>query len=157
MTIVEEMMKSTRFCEDKSSEMERSNIVGLFSKQQKLNCSTLFNSNMSMMVVEEEEETVMEAPRIEGRLSFLSRVARSSRSLLTNLARQTSTKIVKRRMVMGTRALEEGRRNRMLVCLCLPMVMKQESNLVVGMVAGAPWWCRWTRTASCSRATSSWP
>ena len=69
--------------------MERINIVGLLSKQQKLNSSTLFNSNMSMMV-----------------------------------------------MVMGTRALEEGRRNRMLVCLCLPMVMKQESNLVVGMVAG---------------------
>ena len=118
--------------------MERTNIVGLLSKQQKLNSSTLFNSNMSMMVVveEEEEETVMEAPRIEGRLSFLSRVASSSRSLLSNLARQTSTKIVKRRMVMGTRALEEGRRNMMLVCLCLPMVMKQESNLVVGMVAG---------------------
>ena len=80
--------------------MKRTNIVGLLSKQQKLNSSTLFNSNMSMMVVvvvEEEEETVMEAPRIEGRLSFLSRVARSSRSLLSNLARQTSTKIVKRR------------------------------------------------------------
>ena len=131
LTTVEEMMKTFRLCENKASEMERTNIVGLFSKQQKLN----FNSNMSTMMVE-EEETVMEAPRIEGRLSFLSRAARSSRSLLTNLARQTSTKIVKRRMVMGTRALEEGRRNRMLVCLCLPMVMKPESNLVVGMVAG---------------------
>ena len=90
----------------------------------------------TMVVVVVEEETVMEAPRIEGRLSFLSRSARLSRSLLSNLARQTSTKIVKRRMVMGTRALEEGRRNMMLVCLCLPMVMKQESNLMVGMVAG---------------------
>ena len=43
---------------------------------------------------------------------------------------------MKRRTVMGTRALAEGRRNRTLVCLCLPMVMKQESNLVVRMVAG---------------------
>ena len=135
MTIVGKMMKSTSLCEDKSSEMERSNIVGLFSKQQKLNCSTLLSSNMSMMV-EEEEETVMEAPRIGGRLSFLKRAARSSKSLLSNIAKQTSTRIVKRRMVMGTRALEEGRKSRKLVCLCLPMVMKEESGLVVGMVAG---------------------
>ena len=136
MTIVGKMMKTTSLCEDKSSEMERSNIVGLFSKQQKLNCSTLFNSNMSMMVLEEEEETVMEAPRIGGRLTFLKRAARSSKSLLSNIAKQTSTRIVKRRMVMGTRALEEGRKSRKLVCLCLPMVMKEESGLVVGMVAG---------------------
>ena len=139
ITIVRKMMKTVRFSEDKSSEMERTNIVGLFSKQQKLNSSTFLSTNMSMidMVEEEEEETVMEAPRIGGRLSFLSRAARSSRSLLSNLAKQTSTKIqVKRRMVMGTRALEEGRRNRRLVCLCLPMVIKEESSLAVRMVAG---------------------
>ena len=138
ITIVREMMKTVRFSDDKSSEMERTNIVGLFSKQQKLNSSSFLSTNMSMMdMVEEEEETVMEAPRIGGRLSFLSRAARSSRSLLSNLAKQTSTKIqVKRRMVMGTRALEEGRRNRRLVCLCLPMVIKEELSLVVRMVAG---------------------
>ena len=113
--LVQEMMQTFRLCEDKASEMEKTNIVGLLSKQQKLNSSTFLNSNMSMMVEEEEEETVMEAPRIGGRLSFLSRAARSSRSLLSNLARPTSTKIVKRRMVMGTRALLEGRRIRMLL------------------------------------------
>ena len=136
MTIVQGMMKTIRLCEDKSSKMDRSNIVCLFNKQQKLNASTLLNSNMSMMmVVEEEEETVMEAPRIQGRLSFLSRAARSSKSLLINLTKQAGSKALKtRRMVMGTRALEEGRRNRRLVCLCLPMVMK--SSLVLGMVAG---------------------
>ena len=84
---------------------------------------------MSTMVVEEEEETVMEAPRILGRLSFLSRAARSSKSLLINLTKTKTLK--KRRMVMGTRAL----RSRRLVCLCLPMVIKS-SNLVVEMVAG---------------------
>ena len=114
-------MKTIRFSKEKSSKMERTNIFGVFSKEQKLNSSSFLSTNMSMidMVEEEEEETVMEAPRIGGRLSFLSRAARSSRSLLSNLAKQTSTKIqVKRRMVMGTRALEEGRRNRRLVCLC---------------------------------------
>merc|ERR1719222_973516 len=129
-------MKTTSLCEDKSSEMERTNIVGLLSKQQKLNSSVFFNSNMSMMVMEEEEETVMEAPRIGGRLSFLKRAARSSRSLLSSLAKQTSSRIGKRRMVMGTRALEEVRRTRKLVCLCLPMMMKEKSGLVVKMVAG---------------------
>ena len=134
--IVQGMMKTIRLCEDEFSKMERSNIVCLFSKQQRLNSSTLLNPNMSMMmVVEEEEETVMEAPRIQGRLSFLSRAARSSKSLLINLTKQAGSKTLKtRRMVMGTRALEEGRRNRKLVCLCLPMVMK--SSLVVEMVAG---------------------
>ena len=39
-------------------------------------------------------------------------------------------------MVMGTRALEEVRRTRKLVCLCLPMMMKEKSGLVVKMVAG---------------------
>ena len=134
MTIVQGMMKTIRLCEDKSSKMDRSNIVCLFNKQQKLNASTLLNQNMSMMVVEEEEETVMEAPRIQGRLSFLSRAARTSKSLLTNLTKQAGSKTLKRRMVMGTRALEEGRRNRRLVCLCLPMMMKY--SLVVEMVAG---------------------
>ena len=136
MTIVGGTMKSMSFCEDKSSDMKRTNIVAILSEQQKLNSSALLNSNMSMMLVEEEEEeTVMEAPRIGGRLSFLKRAVRSSKNLLTNFAKQTSTK--KRRMVMGTRALEEGRRrNRKLVCLCLPMLMKEESNLVIRMVAG---------------------
>ena len=125
-------MTAIRLCEDKSSAMERSNIVCLFRKQQKFNSTTL-NPNMTMMV-EEEEETMMEAPRIQGRLSFLSRAARSSKSLLSNLTKQAGSKTLKRRMVMGTRALEEGRRNRRLVCLCLPMVMK--SSLVLRMVAG---------------------
>ena len=133
MTIVQGMMKTIRLCEDEFSKMERSNIVCLFSKQQKLNLTTLLNPNMTMMV-EEEEETMMEAPRIQGRLSFLSRAAKSSKSLLSNLTKQAGSKTLKRRMVMGTRALEEGRRNRRLVCLCLPMVMK--SSLVVEMVAG---------------------
>ena len=159
ITIVREMMKTVRFSEDKSSEMERTNIVGLFSKQQKLNSSSFLRTNMSMIdMVEEEEETVMEAPRIGGRLSFLSRAARSSRSLLSNLAKQTSTKIqVKRRMVMGTRALEEGRRNRRLVCLCLPMVIKEESSLVVKQEpAQQPSQSRSTTTAFCSEVISSW-
>ena len=127
------MTKAIKLREDKSSEMDRSNIVCLFSKQQKLNSTTLLNSNMSMMMVlEEEEETVMEAPRILGRLSFLSRAARSSKSLLINLTKQASGSktLKKRRMVMGTRAL----RSRRLVCLCLPMVIKS-SSLVVEMVA----------------------
>jgi len=133
------MTKAIKLREDKSSEMERSNIVCLFNKQQKVNSTTLLNPNMStMMVVEEEEETVMEAPRILGRLSFLSRAARSSKSLLINMTKQASGSktLKKRRMVMGTRALvEEGRRSRRLVCLCLPMVIKS-SSLVVEMVAG---------------------
>ena len=49
-----------RRCGDKTGDMERKNIVGLISKQQKLNSSTLWNPEMSMLV--EEEETVMEAP-----------------------------------------------------------------------------------------------
>ena len=121
-----------RRCGDKTGDMERKNIVGLISKQQKLNSSTLWNPEMSMMV-EEEEETVMEAPRIQSKRSLLSRAARSSKSLLSNITKQVGSRSLKRRMVMGTRALEEGRRSRRLVCLCLPM--KEESSMVLEMVA----------------------
>ena len=126
-----ELQTPMRRCGDKSGDMERKNIVGLISKQQKLNSSTLWNPEMSMMV--EEEETVMEAPRIQSKRSLLSRAARSSKSLLSNITKQVGSRSLKRRMVMGTRALEEGRRSRRLVCLCLPM--KEESSLVLEMVA----------------------
>ena len=120
---------------DKPQAMEKRNLICLFCNQQKFNQSTL-DSNISMLMMEEEEGSVMEATKIGGKRSLLNRAAKSSKSLLTSLTTmQMGTKtVMKRRMVMGTRALEEGRRNRRLVCLCLPMVMK--SSLVLGMVAG---------------------
>ena len=95
-----ELQTPMRRCGDKTGDMERKNIVGLISKQQKLNSSTLWNPEMSMLV--EEEETVMEAPRIQSKRSLLSRAARSSKSLLSNITKQVGSRSLKRRMVMGT-------------------------------------------------------
>ena len=124
---------------DKPQAMEKRNLICLFCNQQKLNQSTL-DSNISMLMMEEEEGSVMEATKIGGKRSLLSRAAKSSKSLLTSLTTmQMGTKtVMKRRIVMGTKALEEKdrKRSRRLVCLCLPVMGEKESTLKLRMVAG---------------------
>ena len=124
---------------DKPQAMEKRNLICLFCNQQKFNKSTL-DSNISMLMMEEEEGSVMEATKIGGKRSLLSRAAKSSKSLLTSLTTmQMGTKtVMKRRMVMGTRTLEENdrKRSRRLVCLCLPVMGEKESTLKLRMVSG---------------------
>ena len=123
---------------DKPQTMEKRNLICLFCNQQKFNQSTL-DSNISMLMMEEEEGSVMEATKIGGKRSLLNRAAKSSKSLLTSLTTmQMGTKtVMKRRMVMGTKALEEKdkKRSRRLVCLCLPVMGEKESTLKLRMVA----------------------
>ena len=124
---------------DKPQAMEKRNLICLLCNQQKLNQSTM-DSNISMLMMEEEEGSVMEATKIGGKRSLLSRAAKSSKSLLTSLTTmQMGTKtVMKRRMVMGTKALEENdrKRSRRLVCLCLPVMEEKESSLKLRMVSG---------------------
>ena len=124
---------------DKPQAMEKRNLICLFCNQQKFNKSTL-DSNISMLMMEEEEGSVMEATKIGGKRSLLNKAAKSSKSLLTSLTTmQMGTKtVMKRRMVMGTKALEEKdrKRSRRLVCLCLPVMAVKESTLRLRMVAG---------------------
>ena len=124
---------------DKPQAMEKRNLICLFCNQQKFNKSTL-DSNISMLMMEEEEGSVMEATKIGGKRSLLNRAAKSSKSLLTSLTTmQMGTKtVMKRRMVMGTKALEENdrKRSRRLVCLFLPVMGEKESTLKLRMVSG---------------------